>query len=141
MNNHQIFRKILLNVLNNQGYIIYRDSYPNYFEDKIQKAVNYKKNKKYDKAIKIYLDIFKKSKSVYPSIMEYLYKCVLCSGQLVFAYETILYGEIFAKKCWGQQSIFGEWSQTIKRKEFEEIIIEFSKQPRSFLLKEGGRYF
>ena len=52
MNNHQIFRKILLNVLNNQGYIVYRDSYPNYFEDKIQKAVNYKKIKNMIKQLK-----------------------------------------------------------------------------------------
>ena len=137
MDNHKRFREILLNVLNNKGYIVYADDYPDYLEVDIQRAVYYKRNKRYDEAIKIYLDVFENCKGVYPSIMEYLYKAVLCNGELVFAYETILYAELFAKKCWGYHSFLGDWSQAIKRKEFENIIIEYFKQPRSFLTKEN----
>ena len=127
MDNHNRFREILLNVLNNKGYIVYADDYPDYLEVDIQRAVYYKRNKRYDEAIKIYLDVFENCKGVYPSIMEYLYKAVLCNGELVFAYETILYAELFAKKCWGYHSFLGDWSQAIKRKEFENIIIEYFK--------------
>ena len=137
MDNHERFRKILMNVLNNQGYIVYSDNYPNYLESDIQLAVYYKRIKEYDKSIQVYLNIFEENKGVYPLVLEYLYKTVLCNGQLVFAYETILFAELFAKKCWGMKSFFGDWSQTVKRKEFENILIEYFKQPRSFVKKEG----
>ena len=137
MDNHKRFREMFVKLLNKQGYIVYEDNYPSYLEDEIQKAVSYKRNKEYDKAIQIYLDIFESSKGFYPAILEYLYKAVICSGQLVFAYESILLAEIFAKLCWGMKSFLGDWSQTLKRKEFEHVIFEYYKQPRTFVSKEN----
>ena len=109
MDNQKRYRDMIMKLLNKQGYIVYKDNYPSYLEIEIQKAVSYKRNKDYDNAIQIYLDIFEREKGFYPAILEYLYKTVICSGQFVFAYEVILFAEIFAKLCWGMKSIYGEW--------------------------------
>jgi predicted butyrate kinase (DUF1464 family) len=59
---------------------------------------------------------------VYPVILEYLYKAVLCTVRLDFAYETIVLAEKFIKGCSGPISSYGKWSQEDKRVEFENLI-------------------
>ena len=134
MDNFKRFDAIMDGVFGGGTYNVDPNNYPMYLESTIQRAVSHKRNGEYDKAIDIYLDIFESTRRVYPAIMEFLYKVVLCSGELEFAYQVIVYAEIFAKKCWGtQHQFFGEWSQTSKRKEFERVLLETNKYQASII--------
>jgi len=96
--------------------------YPVYIEEAVQSAVELKRQGKFNEAIKIYFEIIIKMNKVYPVILEYLYKAVLCTVRLDFAYETIVLAEKFIKGCSGPISSYGKWSQEDKRVEFENLI-------------------
>lgn len=123
--NYQRFDEIMDGVFGGGTYNVDPNNYPSFLEPPIQKAVQCKRNGNYDEAIDIYLKIFEQTGRVWPAIMEFLYKSALCGGELELAYSTIVYAEIFAKKCWGMNHpFFGEWSQALKRKEFESVLLE-----------------
>ena len=121
-----------LNMMN-KFFQICRDNYPSYLERKIQKAVELKRSGQFVKAIDVYLDIFLKEKKMFPAIMEFMYKAVLCTGHLDFAYEVIVYAEAFAKNAWGPRSWMGPWSQETKRLEFEDLLDKVHGLPTTFI--------
>lgn len=113
-----------------------RDNYPTRLENRIQEAVELKRSGKFEDAVSIYLDIIDSEKRIYPAILEFMYKSVLCSGRIDFAYEVIAYAEGFAKKAWGPSSWMGPWSQETKRRELENVLAKCSDFPTTFL--NGG---
>lgn len=121
---YERFKEILNRVFSSSKDRIVIDCaiYPPYIENLVQKAVDLKRQGKFNEAIKIYLELITSEKRVFPVLLEYLYKTVLCTGRLDFAYETIVMAENFIKRCWGPNSIYGTWSQEDKRVEFEQII-------------------
>ena len=112
------------------------DDYPSRLESKIQQAVSLKRNGKFEKAIEVYLDIFERENRIFPGILDMMYKSVLCSGRIDFAYEVIAYGEAFAKKAWGPSSWMGPWSQETRRIELENVLAECSNLPTT-CISEG----
>lgn len=117
------FRELVKRIFSKEFNKIVIDcsKYPNYLEDYIQKAVELKRTGSFNEAIKIYLEIIRNENKVFPEVLTYLYKSVLCTGQLDFAYETILLAEDFIKRCWGTNSIEVPYYEE-KRFEFEEIL-------------------
>jgi hypothetical protein len=109
--------------------------YPNYLEDSIQKAVELKRTGSFNEAIKIYLEIIRNENKVFPEVLTYLYKSVLCTSQLDFAYETILLAEDFIKRCWGANWIGVPYYEE-KRFEFEELLkkIKHETLPASLII-------
>ena len=110
------------------------DDYPKRLEFTIQRAVEQKRQGNFNKAIEIYLNIFENEGRVFPAILDMLYKAVICTGKIDFAYEVIAYGEAFAKKAWGPVSWMGPWSQETRRKEFEEVLIALNGLPTSCII-------
>lgn len=110
-----------------------QENYPNRLEKDIQIAISKKRDGFFETAIDIYLNIFERERRIYPAIMEFLYKSVICTGRLDFAYECIAYGEAFAKKCWGPRSWMGPWSQETKRREFEDVLVKCHELPTTFI--------
>lgn len=109
------------------------DDYPSRLESKIQKAVDYKRNGKFEDSIEVYLDIFEGERRIFPGILDMMYKSVICSGRIDFAYEVIAYGEAFAKKAWGPSSWMGPWSQETRRVELELVLAQCSNLPTTFV--------
>ena len=137
---YQRFDSLMDSVFSNNSdkILIARENYPEYLEGDIQRAVYFKRQGDYLTSIEIYLSIFEENKIIYPAIMYFMYKSVLLSGDLVFAYEVIVYAELFVIKALGKyaRTPFGDytlWTQTIARKELEEIIIQF--KPTHFIMK------
>ena len=99
-----------------------KQDYPQRLEGAIQVGVQLKRKGKFDAAIGKYLDILEKEKKAYPGILDILYKAVISSGKIDFAYEVIAAAEITAKVAWGRWSAFGPWVQEIRRIELEEAL-------------------
>lgn len=108
-----------------------QDDYPPRLEYTIKRAVDQKRRGNFNEAVEIYLSIFVNEGRVFPAILDMLYKSVICTGRVDFAYEVIAYGEAFAKKAWGPISWMGPWSQETRRKELEEVLIACSNLPTS----------
>ena len=91
--------------------------------DEIEKAVIYANKGNFYKSIEIYLDIIERERKFHPEILVMLYPSVLCSGMLSFAYEVIVWAELFIKKRYGHFNPSGEqWEAEIFRKGFEGVL-------------------
>lgn len=104
------------------------DNYPSQLENEIQRAVEYKRRGDYKTSIEVYLSIFERNRIMYPAIMYFMYKSVLLSGDLKFAYAVITYADLFIRKAYGKyaRTPFGyvPWSQTTAREELEQVILQ-----------------
>lgn len=110
--------------------------YPPDIEPIVQKAIHYKHCGQYLESIIIYMDIIETHTKMYPDLLKALYKSVLCTGHLYFAYEVIVMAECLAKFGWGMRPSSNnpflalilpneEWQQTISRKELEEKVLQY----------------
>ena len=61
-------------------------AYPSEWEQTIQNAVNLKRSGKYLDSASIYISLIERSKTVYSSIILYLYKVTACAGYLQEAF-------------------------------------------------------
>lgn len=87
--------KLLINDLldNLDKYNTKNCYYPDRLEDSIQLAIDYKTKGKYLKAVKEYLEIFKRENSIYGAILIFLYKVLACAGLITEAINIIKLGE------------------------------------------------
>lgn len=58
------------------------ENYPMILEERIQRAVMLKRQGRYKKAIKVYMDIFNEYKTIYSALILYLYKVVAPAGYI-----------------------------------------------------------
>jgi hypothetical protein len=123
------FRELVNSIFSKElnKIVIDCSKYPNYLEDSIQKAVELKRIGSFNESIKIYLEIIRNENKVFPEVLTFLYKSVLCTCQLDFAYETILLAEDFIKRCRGANSIEVAYYEE-KRFEFEEILKKLKQE-------------
>lgn len=83
----------LISAIKNGVKKIEVDPYPISLEPTIRLAVEEKRNGQYDEAIRLYLEIFKKPSGLNADIMAFLFKVLVCDGELVKAQEIIRYAE------------------------------------------------
>lgn len=79
----------LISSIEQKNISVNTDRYSPTLEYNIQTAVSYKREGNYDKAIEIYLDIFKQIKCVNSNIAAFMFKVIICAEEFYLAYKLI----------------------------------------------------